>query len=140
MGSDSLLIKHETLFKGRPDVAMCSKCLFWNVSGSFALKILLLENPIITARKRSCRKVVFLHLSVSHSVHRGVYPSMQWGCTPPGSHSPVRSLPVKPPQADIPWADTPRQTPSRADTPPPEMATEAGVRYASYWNASLFRF
>ena len=25
----------------------------------------------ITARKRSCGKVMFLHLSVSHSVHRG---------------------------------------------------------------------
>ena len=44
----------------------------------------------ITARKPSCGKVMFLHLSVSHSVHRGrecipactgkrgVYPSMHW--------------------------------------------------------------
>ena len=41
---------------------------------------------LITALKRSCGKVMFLHLSVSHSVHsglghvfRGTYPSMQWG-------------------------------------------------------------
>ena len=35
----------------------------------------------VTVRKRSCGKVMFLHLSVSHSVHRGgeVY-------TPPGRH------------------------------------------------------
>ena len=34
---------------------------------------------IFTARKRSCSKVMFLHLSVSHFIHRGgVYPSMQW--------------------------------------------------------------
>ena len=30
--------------------------------------------------QRSCGKLMFLHLSVSHSVHRGeVYPSMHWG-------------------------------------------------------------
>ena len=34
-------------------------------------------------------KVIFLHLYVSHSVHRGeVYPSIQWGCTPPGQIPP----------------------------------------------------
>ena len=30
-----------------------------------------LEELVITARKRSCRKVMFLHLAVSHSVHGG---------------------------------------------------------------------
>ena len=29
------------------------------------------RHTIITVRKRSCRKVIFLHLSVSHSVHGG---------------------------------------------------------------------
>ena len=41
---------------------------------------------IFTARKRSCGKVMFLHLSVSHSVHRGGAVSqheMGRGCTPP---------------------------------------------------------
>ena len=46
----------------------------------------------------------------------GVYTPRQ---TPPGRSLLARHPPVKPPQADIPWADTPRQTPSRADTPPP---------------------
>ena len=37
---------------------------------------------LFTVRKRSCRKVMFLHLSVILSTE-GVYPSMQWagGCT-----------------------------------------------------------
>ena len=49
-------------------------------------------------------KVMISHLSVSHSVHGGMYPSMQCVCpadTPPGRHPP-------------------RQTPA-----PPKMATEA---------------
>ena len=33
--------------------------------------LVLKEKPIIAARKRSSGKVMFLHLSVSHSVHRG---------------------------------------------------------------------
>ena len=38
-----------------------------------------LQILFFNVRKRSCWKVMFLHLSVSHSVHRGgVYPSMQW--------------------------------------------------------------
>ena len=43
--------------------------------------------------QQSCGKVMFLHLSVSHSVHRGVN-------IPLGRHTP------------------PGQTPPRADTPP----------------------
>ena len=79
-----------------------------------------------SARKRSCRKVMFLHLSVSHSVHRvgGVYLSMQWvrRCTPPGRH-------------------LPRQTPPR-QTPLPPLGRHPPKRpldgwYASYWNAFL---
>ena len=59
---------------------------------------------LITARKRSCVKVLFLHLSVSHSVHRWVSASVHTGYTP--------------------WADTPLgrhppgQTPHWADIPP----------------------
>ena len=33
---------------------------------------------IVTVRKRSCGKVMFLHLSVSHSVHGGGCPSACW--------------------------------------------------------------
>ena len=63
---------------------------------------------IITARKRSCGKVMFLHLSLSHSVHMGggVYPSMQWagkGCTSPGRQPPGQTPLGKHPL----WGDTP---------------------------------
>ena len=47
---------------------------------------------VITVRKRSCGKVMFLHLSVSHSVHRG-------GSVHAGIHTPRTDTP--------PWADTP---------------------------------
>ena len=51
---------------------------------------------IFTARKRSCWKVMFLHLSVSHSVHGGgVCPSACWDTPPP-----------PPPRQTPPWADT----------------------------------
>ena len=50
---------------------------------------------ISSARKRSFGKVMFLHLSVSHSVHGRVCPSMQWAGgvypkadTPMGRHPP----------------------------------------------------
>ena len=71
--------------------------------------------------QHSCGKIMFLHLSVSHSVHRGVYPSMHWGRRPPGRHIPACT------GADTPrgrhplgrrlQADTPRQTPPK-QTPP----------------------
>ena len=69
-------------------------------------KVLFCSN-IVTIRNSIRGEVMFLHLSVSHSVHRGV-----GGC-----------LWQKPPQADTSWADTflgriPQQT-------PPETATAA---------------
>ena len=69
--------------------------------------------PFITVCKRSCGKVMFLHLFVSHSVHRdGVYPGQ------------------------IPsWAQK-----SRRQTPPslPPADGHCSRLYASYWNAFLF--
>ena len=48
---------------------------------------------LITVRKQSWGKVMFLHLSVSHSVHRGCIPACIGADTPsPGRHPP-------------PWAD-----------------------------------
>ena len=52
--------------------------------------------PFFTVRKRSCRKVMFLHMSVNHSVHRGVCipacikadtprPTACWDTLPPRS-------------------------------------------------------
>ena len=87
---------------------------------------LLVFNLLFTVRKRSCAKVMFLHLSVSHSVHRGclpgacVYPSMHWADTPQadtplGRHSLGRHLPG---QTPLPGGHCSRW-------------------YASYWNAFL---
>ena len=75
---------------------------------------------------------MLLHLSVIHSVHGGVYPSMHWADTPwqtsPRQTTPRQTpcwpgLPLgRDPQADTPLAatapqaDTPGHTPGR-DTP-----------------------
>ena len=54
--------------------------------------------------QRSCGKVMFLHLSVSHSVHRG-----RGVC---GRHPQAET-----PQAETPWADTPsRHSPGQTAT------------------------
>ena len=97
---------------------------------------------IITVRKRSCGKVVFLHLSVGHFVHRGCllqcmlgYSSRQ---THPWANTPLGRYPRQtPPRQTSLWADTPR-----ADTPPGRHPLPADShcsgRYASYMNAFLF--
>ena len=70
---------------------------------------------------------MFLHLSVSHSVHRrrGCLPQFMLGYTPPGSR---HSL----------WEQTPpqEQTNPRSSACLEIRATSG--RYASYWNACLF--
>ena len=68
---------------------------------------------IITVRNCSCGKVMFLHLSVSHSV--------PWATTP---------------WLTPPLAHTPRQTPPGRH-PPPFGDCHCSGRYASYWNAFL---
>ena len=70
------------------------------------------SDPIFTAHKRSCGKVMFSQACVKNAVHsRGGIP----GQTPPG-----------------------RQTPSLlADTPP--LDGYCRRRYASYWNAFLLK-
>ena len=73
-----------------------------------------------TVRKRSCGKVMFLHLSVILSMG-GVCPSTCWDT---------------PPQADTPWHTPPRQTPLPGQTPPLADGYCYG-RYAFYWNAFL---
>ena len=91
--------------------------------------------------QRSCGKVMFLHLSISHSVHRRVS----------ATHPPVQIHPLgRHPH----WADTPGQTPpcqcilgytpcpvhAGIHTPPCSACwdTVNKRRYASYWNAFLF--
>ena len=92
--------------------------------------------------QRSCSKVIFSQVSVSHSVHRGGV----WQ-TPPGRHS-TRQTP--------PWTDIPGQTPHQADNPllpsacwntphltsacwdtPLSPSDHCTGRYTSYWNAFL---
>ena len=97
---------------------------------------------IITVRKRSCGKVVFLHLSVGHSVHRGVSASVHAGIQLP-TDTPLGKQPAgKIPPADTPQADTPLGRHPRADTPPGRHPLPADShcsgRYASYMNAFLF--
>ena len=80
---------------------------------------LLPKKNFVTARKLSCGKVRFLHLSVSHSVHRG------------------RGFPNRepPPRQRSPWTETlPGQRPPKIETP----CTLKSGRYASNWNAFLF--
>ena len=68
------------------------------------------------------RQVMFLHLSVSHSVHRGVCLSACWDTHNPGQTPP--------------WADTLLgRHPPLADTP---ADVYCSGRYASYWDAFLF--
>ena len=75
--------------------------------------------------QRSCGKVMFLHLSVSHSVHRGgVCLSACWD-TPPGRYTPLgRYTPwqVHPPGRYTPLGRyTPWQLHPWADTPPGQV-------------------
>ena len=84
-------------------------------------------------------KVMFLHLSVSHSVHRGEY----LGRYPPQAGTPTGQ--VHPLGRYTPCAGTPpfAGTPPWVGTPPLGRYTcHAGIwstsgRYASYWNAFL---
>ena len=66
------------------------------------------ELLIVTVRKRNCGKVTFLHLSVSHSVHRGVSASVHAGIQPPpGEDTPLGTTPL--------GRHTPLQTATAAD-------------------------
>ena len=85
----------------------------------------LLASGYVYRPQRSCGKVMFLHLSVSHSVHRGGLPLVQgdvchthpWADTPRADISLARHSP---------WPDTPLlarhpplgQTPHLSQTPP----------------------
>ena len=80
--------------------------------------------------QRSCGKVMFLHMSVSHSVHRGgLCPSMQHR-----SHDQGGSLSggVSVQGGGL----CPRGSPSGR----PPLNTVTRGRYASYWNAFLLFF
>ena len=79
-------------------------------------------------------KVMFLHLSVSHSVHRG----STWAGTPLGRYTPQAGTPL--------GRYTPWQVHPLAGTPPGRYSppVHAGIwstsrQYTSYWNAFLLQ-
>ena len=84
-----------------------------------------LIKTIFTGRNEVVAKVIFLHLSVIHSVHMG-------GCLPQcmlGYHTPQEQTHPLPEQT--PWEQTPpEQIPPGADTPtPPGADTPPGTKY-----------
>ena len=122
---------------------------------------------LITGRNEVVAKVIFLHLFVilftggclpqcmlryhiplsrhpwsRHPLGADTHPGAD---TPRSKHPPEQT----PPRADTPWSRHPReQTPPRADTPPeqtpPSPGADSGIRsmsgrYASYWNAFLYK-
>ena len=117
------------------DLPLFGRIVYVSKHSDQFLKLLkkLTNRFIFTGRNEVVAKVIFLHLSVIHSFHRGgVCLSACWDVTPPpGSRH-------TPPGADTtpPGPDPPEQTP-----PPPgadSSIRSTSGRYASYWNAFLF--
>ena len=83
-----------------------------------ALQILYSTNFIFTARKQSCGKVMFLHLSVSHSVQRGglFQHTTSRGCV--SQHAMGRGMYTHRQTLHCPGQTSPRQTCPWADTSP----------------------
>ena len=79
------------------------------------------SNPLITGCNKVVAKVIFLHLSVIHSVHRGGLPQCMLGYHPV-PHPQEQTSPGSRP----PW----KQTPPRADTPPPKQTSAYGLQAA----------
>ena len=135
----------------------CEKCslaldiciLNWLDKNKCTLKELLKETFIFTARKRSCWKVMFSHLSVNHFVHGGgggglvgvgkVSSSGSGGCdsacggsTAPGhTHPPLGHTP----RTNASDTHTPLDTPTT--TPPPPQLRPTSGRYASFLECFL---
>ena len=107
--------------------------LYWNW---------LTPNRIVTVCSSSCGKVIFSKVCVKNSVHRGLYPSMHWGQTPPGRYP------------SMPWDRHPlcrypsmhcgrhplagRHPPEQADNPPPPTATAADGTHPTGMLSCLF--
>ena len=87
-----------------------------------------IHSGLITGRKRSCGKVVFLHLSVSHSFHGGGSASsavcIQGVCIRGHLHPGVVCI-------QWGWADPPLRY---------YVIQSTSGLYASYWNAFLFLY
>ena len=91
---------------------------------------------VITGRNEVVAKVIFLHLFVILFTGEEWYPRRHWGRPPRQQIPPQR-------RHTPPGADTPSdQTPPDQTHPPPEADSgirSTGGRYASYWNAFLFK-
>ena len=92
------------LFRMFDRVSMILNILYWNISFTFRVHA---TSYVITAANDLWGKVMFLHLSVSHSIHNG-------GClprqTPPLKQTLPRQTPLGRPPADTPPKQTsPRQ-------------------------------
>ena len=102
--------------------------------------------------QRSWAKVMFLQASVilltggvSASVHAGIHPQSRH---PPQEQTPPQQTPLQrrhtPRSRHPPRADTPLQSRHPPKSRPPREADSSirsmSGRYASYWNAFLFRF
>ena len=86
--------------------------MFFLISTSLFVGQIPLKLSVITVRKRSCRKVMFLHLFVSYSVHSGCVSQHALGQTPPLE----QTSPCRHPRLD---RHPPRQTPPSGQTSPP---------------------
>ena len=84
--------------------------------------------------QRSCGKVIFLHLSVSHSVHMGCLPQCMLGYTPWAGTLPwadTRPQQVYPPGRYIPlgrYSPLCQVSPPRTGTPPPRWSLQRALR------------
>ena len=84
-------------FGGRP---ICTEILYtlkqYNIGGNMSIGVNFIKcdqgRTQFYRQQRSCGKVMFLHLSVSHSVHRGVCLRACWD-TPPGRYTPREGTP-----------------------------------------------
>ena len=66
-----------------------------------------IAHGVVTVLKRSCGKVMFLHLSVILSTGRGVWTTACWDTQPPANPPGRHPLGQTPSPADTPRADTP---------------------------------
>ena len=104
--------------------------------------------PIFTGRNEVVAKVIFLHLSVIHSVHggggsasvhAGIPPPDQTPPPPPIRYHP-RSDPPGPGRPPLDQTPPPRTRQTPHPTPPRQADSSirsTSGRYASYWNAFL---
>ena len=94
-------------------------CQLNQITDNRDLEPIFLDGIIITVRKRSCGKVMFLHLSVI-LFKGGVCPSACWNTHPWGRHPPVRH---------------PRQAPP-GQTPPQQAPPSPADVHCCRWYAS----